>query len=384
MQTVQRVSKMASMAKRPNGTGSLFRRGRLWWIKYYLNGLPYQESSKSEYRQEAKNLLARRLGDICAGRFQGLGPERITIEELCELVIEDYEHARKRSAHDVKWRAKAHVYPMIGNLRAAQFGASQVKRYVADRRKQGAADATINRELAIVRRGFTLALQNDPPLVHRAPHIPKLDEDNVREGFLEDRQYRLLRDKLPPHLRCLFVVGYHVGCRLGELRKVEWSQVDFAAGEIKLVKRQTKGKAARTLPLYGEMRDWLLMLKAEHDQNWPTCPLVFHYLGRPIGSHLKGLKKACESAEMPDLHFHDLRRSAIRNLERAGIPRKVAMAISGHKTEAVYRRYDIVSPQDLKIAAAKMEHYLHGLRAGSNNPVATESPSRKGRFEEIH
>jgi integrase len=125
-------------------------------------------------------------------------------------------------------------------------------------------------------------------------------------------------------------------------------------------------------------------LKAEHDQHWPTCPLVFHYLGRPIGSHLKGWKKACESAEMPDLHFHDLRRSAIRYMERAGIPRKVAMAISGHRTEAVYRRYDIVSQQDLKIAAAKMEHYLEGLRAGGNNPVATESHFRKGRFEEIH
>jgi integrase len=179
------------------------------------------------------------------------------------------------------------------------------------------------------------------------------------------------------------VVGYHVGCRLGELRKLQWSQVDFATGEIKLAKRQTKGKAARTLPLYGEMREWLLMLKADRDQNWPACPHVFHYQGRPLGSHLKGWKKGCESAQMPDLHFHDLRRSAVRNMERAGIPRKVAMAISGHKTEAVYRRYDIVSPQDLKIAATKMEHYFEGLRAGSNNRVATESPSRNRGLKEL-
>jgi integrase len=364
------------MAKRPNGTGSLFRRGRFWWVKYHLNGVSYQESSKSEYRQEAKNLLARRLGDISTGRFQGLTPERITVDEICQLVIEDYEHSRKRSTDDVVWRFKAHLSPMIGNVRAAQFGLSQVKRYVADRRRQGAAEATVNRELAIVRRGFSLAAQNDPPLVLRVPHIPKLDEDNVRAGFLEDGQYRLLRDTLPAHLKCLLVVGYHVGCRIGELRKVQWSQVDFAAGEIKLAKSQTKGKASRTLPIYGDMRECLLMQKAERDQNWPACALVFHYLGRPIGSHIKGWKTACQAAGLPDLYFHDLRRSAVRNMERAGIPRKVAMSISGHKTEAVYRRYDIVSPQDLKIAAAKMENYLGGLRAGSNNPVATESSKK--------
>jgi integrase len=364
------------MAKRPNGTGSLFRRGRFWWIKYHRNGEQYRESSKSEYKQDAKDLLARRLGDISTGKFQGLAPERITIQQLCELVIEDYEHNRKRSTQDAKWRAAANIYPAIGNLRAHQFGLAQVKRYVADRRRAGAADATINRELAIVRRGFTLALENDPPLVHRAPHIPKLDEDNVREGFVEDSQYRTLRDRLPAHLRCLLVVGYHVGCRRGELRKIEWPQVDFEANEIKLAKRQTKGKAPRTLPIYGDMREWLLMQKAERDQDWSECPLVFHYLGRPIGSHMKGWEKACAAAGLPGLHFHDLRRSAIRNMERAGIPRKIAMSISGHKTEAVYRRYDIVSPQDLKIAAAKLEAYIGGLR--SHNRVTTEPEQNKG------
>ena len=82
------LTTMAFMAKRPNGTGSLFRRGRFWLIKYYQNGISSQESSKSEHQQEAKNLLARRLGDISTGKFQGLAPERITIDEICQLVTD--------------------------------------------------------------------------------------------------------------------------------------------------------------------------------------------------------------------------------------------------------------------------------------------------------
>jgi integrase len=109
------------------------------------------------------------------------------------------------------------------------------------------------------------------------------------------------------------------------------------------------------------MRPWLEMQKAERDQKWPECRWVFHYLSKPIGSHLKGFVDACESAGVPALRFHDLRRSAIRNMERAGMPRKLAMEISGHRTESVYRRYDIVSTQDMALAAARMENYFKAL-----------------------
>jgi integrase len=174
------------------------------------------------------------------------------------------------------------------------------------------------------------------------------------------------------------VVGYYVGNRIGELRQVRWDQVDLLAGEIHLAKRQTKGKAARTLPAYGEMKHWLAIQKQERDEKWPDCPRVFHYLGRPIGSHIKGWKEACERAGVPALLFHDLRRSAVRNMERAGFPRKLAMSISGHKTEAIYRRYDIVSPEDLKIARTKTESYLeqrHSEVTSGHNPVATQLPA---------
>ncbi len=194
----------------------------------------------------------------------------------------------------------------------------------------------------------------------RVPHFPKLEEVNVRQGFIEHEQYVKLREALPSHLKALFVVGYHTGARVGELRKVDrHTQLDLAAGEIRLFGEQTKNKRPRTLPIYGEMKHWLTFQVEELNQKFPACPWLFHYYGRAIGGHLKGWEKACKAAGLAGLHFHDLRRTAVRNMERAGIPRKVAMEISGHRTESVYRRYDIVSQRDLRIAAAKLETYLN-------------------------
>jgi integrase len=341
--------------------GSVYLRGSIYWIKYYRNGQPFRESSESEAYEEAERLLKRRQGEIVTGKFAGLTPERVRIGRLIDLVIEDYEDNGRRNLRDVKWRAERHLRPKLAEIRAADFGTNQIKRYVSDRRRAGAADATINRELAIIRRGFNLALHADPPMIARAPHIPKLQEENVRQGFLEHTQYLTLRGVLPDHLKAIFVVGYHVGVRSGELRKITWSQIDIAGKEIRLGGNQTKNKKPRTLPIYGEMPHWLEMQKAERDQLWPNSPWVFHYRGRPIGSHRKGWKDACERAGLPGLLFHDLRRSAVRNMERAGIPRNVAMGITGHRTENVYRRYDIVSRQDLTTAGEKMERYLADL-----------------------
>src|SRR4030095_15293657 len=118
--------------------------------------------------------------------------------------------------------------------------------------------------------------QWDPPKVGRVPHIPMLEENNVRKGFLEHEVYLKLRDALPVYLRPLFVVAYHVGCRRGELLKIEWSQVDWAAKRIRLEPGTTKNKEGRTLPIYGEMREWLEMQRQIRDAHYPNCLSVFY------------------------------------------------------------------------------------------------------------
>ncbi len=340
------------MARRTKGTGSIWQRGNIWWFAYTSGGLTRQESSHSTDRDEAQRQLLIRLGEIAAGR--DVTPEKATITDLCGLVLADYRLRKLRDASTVKWRFEAHVKRILGPLLASRFTPRQVRLYTEQRRQEKASDATINRELAIVRRGFSLAMREDPPLVRRVPYIPKLEEDNVRTGFIEQGQYLSLRAALPEHLQALLVVGYHCGCRLGELRKLRWDQVDVESGEIRIERRQAKGKKSRVLPIYGDLAEWL---EWQRERRVAGCDLVFHWQGKPLGSHLKGWATACTSAGLDGLHFHDLRRSAVRNMERARVARNVAMSISGHRTEAVYRRYDIVSETDLKAAGKKLAEY---------------------------
>jgi integrase len=134
----------------------------------------------------------------------------------------------------------------FGKIRAADFGTANLKAYISARKRAGAANATINRELAIVRRAFNLAFEHDPPKAARVPHISALEENNVRTGFLEHAEYLKLRDALPEELKLLLVIGYYTGVRRGELINIKWGQVDLRARRIRLEVGTTKTKRGGT------------------------------------------------------------------------------------------------------------------------------------------
>jgi hypothetical protein len=190
-----------------------------WWIKYYRDGRPLRESSHSEDFAEAEKLLKRRQGEIVTGKFAGLNVERIRVGELLDDVVQDYQINRRKSLVQLNSRLKNHLRPAFSDIRAAEFSTSHIRRYVTERLEDGAANATINRELEILERAFGLASKCEPPKVVRLIHIPMLTEDNVRSGFLDDAGYLRLRRELPDYLRPIFVVAYHVGNRIGELRR---------------------------------------------------------------------------------------------------------------------------------------------------------------------
>jgi integrase len=197
--------------------------------------------------------------------------------------------------------------------------------------------------------------------------MPKLEEDNARQGFLEQEQYEKLLEEIPGNLKAMLVVGYHTGARKGELRKVRWEQVDFEGTVVRLWVTQTKGNRARTLPISGDMERWLRLQRETCPE---ACPRAFHgRLNRPVDSHLNGWTIACKRPGLDRLLFHDLRRSAGRNMTRAGIPDTIAMSISGHKTRAVFDRYNIVSEADVQSAAGKLEQYAEKRRIERAAPL---------------
>jgi len=154
------------------------------------------------------------------------------------------------------------------------------------------------------------------------------------------------------------VIGYHLGLRRGEILNLRWDQVDWRHNVIRLEARQTKNKRARVAPLYGELRAWLEMAVAKREKD---CPFLVSYRGHGISEVKTAWQTARRKASLPNALIHDLRRTAVRNMIRAGIPEKMAMLISGHRTRSMFDRCNIIDERDIVQAGQKLEHYLGSL-----------------------
>ncbi len=338
--------------------GMLYRRGSIWWVKYYHNGRCFRESSKSQKRSDGKWLLQNREGEFTTGAFLGLETERVRFEELAQDLLNEYQTNNRKSLVWLKRRINLHLMPFFGGFRAVDVTTERVRAYIIHRQQEGASNGSINRELAALKRMFNLASEMTPPKIARVPHIPLLKESNVRKGFFEHEEYLVLQRELPEYLKPVLTFGYFTGAREGEILSLKWAQVNLDGHTVYLEPGNTKSNEPRTIPLTGELLETLKIQKATRHSRFPECDYVFHRKGQPIGNFQRAWKSACKRAGVSGRLFHDLRRSAVRNLVRAGVPERVAMAISGHKTRSVFDRYNIVAERDLHEAASLLEKHL--------------------------
>lgn len=226
--------------------------------------------------------------------------------------------------------------------------------YKAARLEAGASNGSINRSLSALKRGFTLAMWAGKAA--SKPHIVMLPESNPRQGFLNASEFQRLREALPADLRDPVEFLYRSGWRVSEMRKLEWRDVDLAGGVVRLRPEISKTKDGRVLPLVREIADIINRAAARRT---PTLPFVFRRDGgSAIGLFRKSWATACRQAGVGQIRVHDLRRTAVRNLVRAGTPDVVAMRLSGHKTRSVFDRYNIVSEADLAIAMERVSEHL--------------------------
>jgi len=374
------------MSRKKIPTGSVFqrtyrdRRGCLvktsaWHLKYYVRGKPVQVPSGTDDYDEALAMLRKRMAEASTRDSYTDQPERIKMDQLLDLVLDDYRYNERKSTYDTELRVKSHLRPFFGAMKAQAVGTSAMRHYVELRRRQKAAAATINKELSFVRRAMKLGTRQDPPLVLRVPHFEMLPVDNVREGILEHEQYRTLRDALPLYARIALVISYHTGARKGEIRSIRKDRVDTKAKRINLPGRTTKNGKQRYLPIYGDMAAeldmWLVRIKGTR------CPFLIQDNDQPVFDFEKAWATACDVAGIPGTLFHDLRRTAVTNMIEAGLSEKEAMEISGHKTRAVFDRYHIVSERRLKQNAEKLEAHLKAKEAAQPEGTVTDGGDRR-------
>jgi integrase len=347
--------------------GSIYKRGEVFWIKYYRHGKPYRESSKGDKITVAERLLKKREGEIAEGKLPGVYFDKVKFDELAKDFLTDYRINNKDSLAKAE-RSVRYLKGFFGGLRATDVTTDKIKSYIDKRMDEGLSNASINRELAALKRMFRLGAQCTPPRVNLIPHIPMLKESNVRKGFFEHGEYLALKDALPSYLKPVITFAFHSAWRKMEILGLIWDKVDLEQGTVRLDPGETKSGEGRTLYMNEELLQEIHKLQSKRQLG---CPYLFQRDGEQIKDFRGAWESACIKAglfevardeegnesKVPTKIFHDFRRTAIRDMVRSGVSERVAMEISGHKTRSVFDRYNIVSDQDLREAAKKKQLY---------------------------
>jgi integrase len=357
--------------------GSIYKRGAVYWLKYYKNGKPYRESAKTEKETEARRLLKKREGEISEGKIPGIYFDKVKFNDLADDFLTDYRINGRKSLKRAE-RSVNQLKTFFGGNKAPDITTPRIQSFIEKRIEQGMSNATINRELAALKRIFNLGLQQTPPKVDRVPHIPMLKENNVRKGFFEQGDFINLREALSSYLKGFVTFAYKTGWRVSEITSLTWSQVDLESNIVRLEAGTTKNNEARTVYLDDELKAVFLNQKARQKELGKISHYVFfNESGTDKIKAFRGAwSKACTDSKIGRKLFHDFRRTAVRNMVRAGIPERVAMMISGHKTRSVFERYNVVSETDLKLAAQKQEAYLQaqmGTIVGTVSKIPIEA-----------
>jgi integrase len=346
--------------------GQLYQRGRIWWVKYYLNGRPVRESTGAEKEKEAERFLKTREGAAAKGEPVMPRADRVRYEEAAADLREHYITTGDRDPVEAEKRLK-HLDAFFTGRRLVSIGGAEATAYVARRQGQEAANGTINRELAVLTKMLHLAYEHSKLL--RLPVIRKLKEAAPRAGFCEPEVFAAIRKRLPEPHGLAVALCYTLAWRRAEVLGLEWRHLDLEGGAVRLDSERSKtdeGREAFLTPaLLAELKAHRARVEALQRQSGRLLPHVFVHLrgrraGQRIGDFRKRWLKACQAAGAPGLLLHDLRRSGIRNMVRAGVAEGVAMKISGHRTRSVFDRYNITSTKDLQEAARRVAGTIAG------------------------
>jgi integrase len=349
----------------------------VWWCKYYVNGRPVRESTGTEKETEAKRFLDGRRGRVAHGQPIMPRADRVRYEEAERDLRHHYEATKARDLDEYTYRV-AHITAFFAGRRIATIGQPDVDAYTVRRQDEASArGSTIRRELGTLRKMLRLAYENGKLIRLPIFHLPK--ESAPREGFFEREQYEAVRRHLALDLQAAVAIAFTYGWRMhSEVLALERRHVDLEAGTLRLDPGTTKNDEGRVVYLTPELKAALgaqvARVEALQKRLGRIIPYLFPFLsgskrrGQRRGDFRKAWQTACAAAGVPGRHPHDFRRTAVRNMVNVGVPERVAMKITGHKTRAVFDRYHIVSPGDLREAARRLASAEIGdpLRSGGN------------------
>jgi integrase len=376
-----------------------------WFVRFYLHGKQVRETTGTADETEACRIVLVRLDELGADRsggkkFVGPAQRRIKVSELLDALEADYK-LRGKGTPQFKSHL-AHIRKHFGDMRAVEVTAALVDRYIETRLADGARPASVNRSTQVFGQALKLAVERNQ--LNSAPNLRHLPERNARTGFFAERELRTVVENLPDYLQDFALFGFLCGWRSGEIKSLVWEDLD---GEcIRLRGENSKNGEGRVIVLEGELGDLMERRKVARTVQTPTGPVlsryIFHNDGEPIVDFRKAWARACcmtgvgkmvcptcqeavdakrncakcsktwkyEELKYVGKIFHDLRRTSVRNMIRAGVSEKVAMTVSGHKTHSMLSRYNIVSETDMRQALQRTEEYRKSVQVEESKVVA--------------
>ena len=383
--------------ERRRGDGYIYQRENSanWWICYYFRGRPRRESSYSTDPAIAQKKLDTKVKELWAAK-QGLAAfvpkaEKVFVDELLDELEKDYKLNGGRALAQFRSHLKP-VRKAFGDFRAVDVTPKVIDDYIDDSlagdKRAGIrpkSPTTINRETQLLGQAFTLGIERHQ--IVTAPHIRHLPERNVRQGFFEKAEFENVVAHLREYLQDFSRFAYLCAWRKGQIASLTWADVDRNAGVIVARAEHVKNGRSHKIVLEAELAEIIERRWAAREYQTPDGPAlsqyVFHLDGRPVGDFRKAWASACKAAGfvkpkldengepmtvkvdgakqtvmLPSRLFHDLRRSGVRNMVRAGVREGVAMAISGHRTRSVFDRYNITSEDDLRQAVKQTAEHL--------------------------
>ena len=362
-----------SLMPAPRGDGHLFRpvytdrhgerqKASIYWWRVSIRGIRQKPvSTGCTTEKAARAWVRKRLAEMEDGDLSALTASTVTLDHLERMVKDDYAVKGYRTKRHIPLCFRR-LRELLGDAKARDLTTARLKWYAAQRLEQGYAPATVVLDFALLGKGLNLAARDG--LIPRRPMgwIPKLRVENARSGFFERATLDAILPHMPEHLRGVLITAYVTGWRLSsEVLTREWRHVDFDAGWLRLDPGEGKTGEGRMFPLTPELRSVLEAQRAYTDSceaAGKIIPLVFHRDGKRITTMEFHWDRARKAAGVPKALIHDFRRTAVRNMERAGVPRSAAMKLVGHRTQAMYSRYAICDEAMLREGGEKLAALL--------------------------
>jgi len=336
----------------------LFKRGQTWWIRFTYKGKQKRKSTETNDKKLAGRIYHKVLGEVAEGKwFERLPGEEKTFREMMDKYMKEHSLPKKASSERDR-SSLTHLLPFFGDYILSEVAPNRVNEYKTSRRNEGVSPCTINRELALMKHAFSLAIKEwgwsrDNPV----QKVSMEKEPSSRDRWMTYEEEERLLSVSPQWLNELIMFSIETGCRRGEMLSLRWSDVDLFKKVITIFGSKTGER--RTIPLTQRAFDVLKERERLRAKVRPiTSDLVFtHPIGQKINIHTLRytFEGALKKAEVEGFRWHDLRHSYASRLAQGGTDPYSIQRLMGHKTFTTTQRYAHHHVESLRRAIQSLE-----------------------------